>query len=420
MIFNKGYSELDRSASKSLISTDDDLYSPGWGEQLGAFFDKAYYRYGSGVMNTVSSEFVERNRKLAELMREKGFSEEDITKINFNRPDIIPESMTPEEYAYSNSEYDPNLNQSVMAMFEGQIESDDQIIARAKQIAKGELENADSIAARGDSLSAAIIGTMGGAFTDPMVIATSLMPMFNTVTLPKSMITIGNSLKSMGKTGAAAAGGEVLSVPIQAQNAAFLGEDYGVWDAAQNIALAGAGGSILSAVALSGRKAVDFVDDLARGVKDAPIKDLEAEDAAHTLLRAKEDGLIKNAEDIEQTLKDQESTLVDVADWRKDLQPFDEGSELQRMLNPEAQAGEEVSRTISNTGIYDDLLTAEDAIMDAQLFKQASELDTVLEVGVKSTESGEQILKPYKQIAKELDDELAGYDAVALCMRGGA
>lgn len=413
MIFESGYRELDKQAKNSLASTDDDLHVPDWTEQVGAAFDASFYRIGSGISKVKAEKFKERNNQLAELMREQGYSEDDILSIHLNRPDTIPETMTREEYAATNPHYNINLYNEIEAQFSGKYKTDDEVLSEVSAIVKGEVSQAEQTLSKGDSLSALFVGTVGGAFTDPAVVATSLIPAFNMGNLAKSMSSVGQAIKEVGKIGAASASGEVLSIPLQKENAAFLGEDYGVWDAAQNIALAGTGGSILGAIGVSGLKAKEFVKKVIEGVEEAPIKIPEADDAAYTLKKALDAGLIETGEDVAKVLDEQEQALKKVDDWNEyNFAEIEEPVPIKTRTAIDEDQAE----------LYGELLTPEDAARDAELFKQAESLDIEIPAGVKQSATGEleQMTINYKQAAKELAQEQDGLKAVALCMRGGA
>ena len=425
MIFESGYKEIDSKAKKLLAATDDDLTVPSWGDQFSAAFDAAYFRAGSGIANTVRDKLVERNSQLAKLMEEQGFPSDAINAIHLNRPDIIPEGMSKDDFARTNPHYKPELYEEVMSMFKDQVKLDDELMAEAKQEAKGIVSSADKVLARGDSLTAAFTGAVGGVFTDPAVIATTFIPLFNSQKLPATMMSVGNILKQSGKVGAASMAGEVFSLPLQSQNAAFLGEKFGVWEAATNLALAGAGGSILSAVGLSGLKATDFVKKTIKGINDAADAPLEALDAALTLGKVSDS--IKTPEDIEALIKTQDDTLAGAADWTKDINQktgqFGSGAVYDDILGVDDIAPEQAAKIDPvQSSIYDEFMTPDDAIRDAQMLKKASQLDVKIQERIDVDETGEQtqVLRSYKEAAAEIQKEIEGIEAVAMCLRGGA
>lgn len=299
--FVEGNREALSDARRNPVLGDDDLI-PTTSEALSAEFDRAYFRTGSGIDNVINDLEIKRNKQISTRMKQDGFSSEDVNTFSqfyrpaLKRPDFdFTKDMDPR---VANAKF---LYDQIKGKYPD-IQTDEQIRAEAKAFSMGEVKHADKIADKSDSLTLALLGGFSGVFTDPSVIGTMFVPLGQEVAIAKTGSIVSNILKRSAVEGGLGATGEALSIPLQQRNHAFLEEDFTTWDAAANIAMAGGGGFLLSALGRSGLETYKYIREIKRGTRDAkniitnnidPTPDQQAavnymEDVSYTANRAVE------------------------------------------------------------------------------------------------------------------------------------
>jgi hypothetical protein len=435
--FAKGNKEILSQARRNPILSDEDLI-PTTFDNLVAEFDRAYYRTGSGIDQELITRHNDRKEKLLARMSGSGFAQDDIDLYNqfYNPYTSQPEILDPERFGTRTDERVTKAVEIHKQLLEKypDIQTNEDITAEVKSFVKGEVQTADKIASKGDSLTLAFTGGFAGVLTDPSVLITMFAPLGQDVAIAKTGSMVSNILKRSAIEGALGATGEALSIPLQKQNRAFLDEEFTTWDAAKNIAMAGAGGFLLTALAKSGLDTYKYMKELKRGTDDAQkiitnnIDNTPAnqaavkymDDVSYTANRALEGDEFPpmHGENItpEQYVKHMDDSRVAYEEammWGD----FNKTGNYDELL-PTARA--DVMSRVDDDSFYKELLTDADRAYDDDLFKQAEKIDVDVPVGTRVGEEGEIIIdtRTSRGLAKQLDNELSALEGISMCMRG--
>ncbi|HVJ23915.1 MAG TPA: hypothetical protein VM756_08265 [Burkholderiales bacterium] len=215
--------------------------------------------------------------------------------------------------------------------------------------------------------SAALVGTAGGAFTDPMVLMTA----------PLGIESAGAKtvLGQIGRTAAAEGGIAMLTeIPIQAQVADFKASIASPWssaDSSMNILAAGAGGAVLGGALAGGvigyKKALAKYREakLAGAVRATPEMDA-AEESLEAAIREQEANPLRQEVGLESFAADTHARALETAQAQVDAgQPVDV-AELVTGAEAPDPVGAVISRTAPDSLIDVDPLTV---AVDAKTFQ---------------------------------------------------
>jgi len=211
-----------------------------------------------GIVPTLETEqdFSDREVKLKER-----FTEEQLKQINTdeNKPEIgLYKEFNPNRNPLRNDKIDAAIleGRKIDPARWNDIKTTDEIQEQKKDRARAAINSAAEISSKAttfDSIAGGLIGGLGGAFTDPINIAT----------LPFGATSGMGILKAMKAEALLNAGVEAVEAPFVSKWQKELGFKYGIGDSAIDIATAGAGGAAFAGIVRGARPALEA---LGRGI----------------------------------------------------------------------------------------------------------------------------------------------------------
>jgi hypothetical protein len=420
--FAKGNETLLSKASINGISSVDD-FAPSYTEQIGAEFDKFYYGMGIGIKKTQNDSIKREVSKLEGLSFDDRLNAEKYYTMKHNG---IGQEQINDHFTEEGAQYYSDLLDS----FED-LKKPEELKSETKARILGEVETAESISARGEDFTAKLIGGAGGAFTNPAVLASVMVPFGGGVNVAANGSKIANILKVSTAEGLIGAGVELTTIQFQKQNAAYLNKDLSNWDIAQNAAMAGLGGFLLTGLGKSGLDTYTYVKELRRGVNDAQeivLKNVDVPEGSDSAIKQMDDfvytaeraidghepihGKDITPEQYQAHMDKSGEALKEASDWGDFKKPIDE-------IEPPAVKAD-IAPRVGDEKIYSDLLTEADRAYDADLYARAAKIDSEIPLDVKIDKEGAVVIETRnaKNITKELDDQISSLEGVAMCMRG--
>lgn len=427
--FSAGNKELLAQAKANPLTREDQLIPSYW-EQTSAAFNSAYYEVGIGISRESNIDLNEQIGNIHKL--DLGFGDKNnlknLYKMRYNgqSEEFISEKMTPEGKE--------RLDKLLAANTETVLPASE-VKRLNKQRITGEFQEANTTLAKGDDITAKLIGGLGGAFTSPALLSSMFIPLGQEFAVAKTGSTIAKILKAGAVEGVVGAGAEILNIGNQKRNSVFLGKEFSNWDAARNVALAGGAGFLFGSLVKSGTSAYGYIKDLRQGVNDATkitINSLDPVPGSREAIRVMDDfaytaeKAIKGDEfaplhgenitndEFLAHMDNAKKAFDDASDWGE----VAETSAYRENLTPTVN---DIPARMSDDVLYKEYLSDADRAFDSELFSKADKIDTDIVVNVsQGKREGEMVVstRNTKLLAKEIDDELSGLEAVGMCMRG--
>lgn len=261
--FSSGHKELLSKAKRNPISSVEDFIPSTW-QQTKDAFDKSYYGVGIGIkkeeLGAVQNEL--RNLDDQKLSFDDTIGLKNYYTMRFNG---IEEEKVQKKFGDEGIKYYNDL----IAKHSEKIKQPEQLKGEVKSRILGEVQEAEQRLEKGDSMTALIAGGVAGAFTNPAILASTMIPVGAGINIAKSGSIVAQILKTSAIEGVVGAGVELSTIEMQRQNAAYLNKELSNWDIAKNVALAGGGAFLLTALAKSGLDTFTYIKELRKGTDEA-------------------------------------------------------------------------------------------------------------------------------------------------------
>lgn len=428
--FSSGHKELLSKAKRNPISSVEDFIPSTW-QQTKDSFNKSYYGVGIGIQRESLGSVDEELRKLDD----QGLSFNDTIglknyyKMRFNG---IEEEKIQKKFGDEGIKHYNDL----IAKHSEKIKQPELLKGEVKSRILGEVQEAEQRLKKGDSMTALITGGVAGAFTNPSVLASTMIPVGAGINIARSGSIVSQILKTSAIEGAVGVGVELSTIEMQKENAAYLNKELSNWDIAKNAALAGGGAFLLTALAKSGLDTFTYIKELRKGTDEAAnivINKLDKtpgnkaairqmDDLSYTAERALDGDEFKPLYSKDITPEQYSKHMDDANQAFKDVSDFGGFEKTGSYEAPQLKSNIDTLKGIDDDLIYKELLTESDRAFDAELYKQASELDIDIPVGTRTGKEGEIIIdtRSAKELSKQVDDEISALSAISMCMRGSA